>query len=61
MGQVFVFQRYIADIIVVGNFHLVIVALAVRPGFGAVAHLHHHFLGENVLAVKERLQGACRL
>ena len=61
MGKVFVFQRHIADIPVIRDFHLIIVALAVCAGFRPVAHLHHHILGENVLAVKEHFQGALYL
>ena len=56
MGEIEVFQRDIADVIVVRHLHLIVVALAVRPGNGTVAHLHHHILGQNVLAVKEHLE-----
>ena len=56
MGEIEVFQRDIADVIVVRHLHIVVVSLAVRPGDGAVAHLHHHILGQNVLAVKEHLE-----
>ena len=56
MGKVFVFQRDIADVVIVGDFHIVGVALAVRPAFRPIAHLNHHILGENVLAVKEGFQ-----
>lgn len=56
VGKVEVFQRDIADVIVVRNFNIIVVALAVRPGNGTVAHLHHHILGQNVLAVKEHLE-----
>ena len=61
MGKVFVFQRHIADIPVIRDFYLIIVALAICAGFRPVAHLHHHILGENVLAVKKHFQGALYL
>ena len=61
VGKVEVFQRDIADVIVVRHRHLIVVALAVRPGNGTVAHLHHHILGQNVLAVKEVLQRPAHL
>ena len=32
-----------------------------KAGFRPVAHLHHHILGENVLAAKKRFQGALSL
>ena len=52
MGQVEIFQGHVADVIIVGDFHIVVVSLAVRPGLRPVAHLHHHSLGEGVLPVK---------
>ena len=61
VGEIEVFQRDIADVIVVRHLHLIVVALAVRPGNGTVAHLHHHILGQNVLAVKEVLQRPAHL
>ena len=56
MGKVEVFQRDIADVIVVRHRHIVVVALTVRPCDRAVAYLDNHILGQNVLAVKEVLQ-----
>ena len=61
MGEIEVFQRDIADVIVVRNFNIIVVALAVRPGNGTVAHLNHHILGQNVLAVKEHLECSTHL
>ena len=74
VGQVEVFQGHIADIVVIGDFHLVVIFFGrglpglrvsnfagADPVLGAVAGLHHHFLGEDVLAVKERLQSALHL
>ena len=60
MGEIEVFQRDRADVVVIR--HLIGVrmgvAVRVRPcvGFCAVAGFHHHILGQNVLAVKEHLQ-----
>ena len=65
MGQVEVFQRDIADVIVIG--HLVGVcmgvALRVRPciGFGAVAGFHHDVFRQDILLVKEHGQVALYL
>ena len=56
MGEIEVFQRDIADVIVVRHLYVIVVALTVRPGNGTVAHLDTHILGQNVLAVKEVLQ-----
>ena len=56
MGKVFVFQRDIADVVIVGHLHCVGTALAVRPAFCPIPNLHHHILGENVLAVKKVFQ-----
>jgi hypothetical protein len=39
MGEVEVFQIHIENVIVIGYFNVVFVALAVRPRFGAVAYL----------------------
>ena len=64
MREVEVFQLYGADVIVIWNFYLVLVALAVCPGNGAVAHLGHDGFRENILFFKEHLQRplhlACR-
>lgn len=49
VGQVFVFQRHIADVPRIGF----IVAV--------IACLHFHTLRQNILAVKEHLQGALHL
>ena len=61
VGEVEVFQRDIADVIVVRHLHIVVVALAVRPCDRAVAHLDNHILSQNVLAVKEVLQRPAHL
>ena len=47
--------------IVVRHFHVVVVALAVRPGLCAVAHLHLRREGEGVLLGEQALQGALDL
>ena len=60
MGQIEIFQRHIANVVVIR--HLVSVrvgvALLVRPsvGFRPIPHLNLHLLGQNVLAVKEVLE-----
>ena len=56
VGKVEVFQRDIADVIVVRHRHLIVVALTVRPCDRAVAYLDNHILSQNVLAVKKVLQ-----
>ena len=61
VGKVFVGEGHGADVVVVRHFHIIVVALTVRPGFRPIPHLHHHILGENVLAVKEHLQGVLHL
>ena len=53
MGQVEVFQLHVADVIGVGNLHGVDVALAVRPGFGAVSGFGFNGLCQGVLLFKE--------
>ena len=40
MGEIEVFQCDIADVIVVRNFNIIVVALAVRPGNGTVCLLY---------------------
>ena len=56
MGQVEVIQGHIADVVVIGNFHIVVIAVAVRPCFRSVADFHFYCLSEGVLPVKEHLQ-----
>ena len=56
VGQVKVFQRHGADVIVIGDLHRVSAAVLRRPGFCPITHLHRHGLGEDILAVKEGLQ-----
>ena len=56
MGKIEVFQRDGADVVVVRDFDLVLIALAVCPRLRAVAHLDLHILGEDILPVKERLK-----
>ena len=56
MRQAEIFQVHIADVIVVGYVHFILVALAVRPGFCPIADLHCHRLRQGILPVKERLQ-----
>ena len=60
MGEIEVFQRHGADVIIV--IHpvgvAVGVAVLVRPSvcFQVIPPFHHHILGQNVLAVKEHLE-----
>ena len=61
MGKVEVFQRHITNVVVVRHFHIVVVALAVRPGFRPIPHLHHYILGENILAVEQALKRTLHL
>ena len=49
MGKVEVFQIHMKNVIVVGYFNLILVALAVRPRFGAVAGFRFDGLGQDVL------------
>ena len=56
MGQVEVIQGHIADVVVIGNFHIVVITVAVRPCFRSVADFHFYCLSEGVLPVKEHLQ-----
>ena len=56
MGKVEVFQFHGADVVVIRNFYLILIPLAVRPGNGAVAHLGHDGFCENILFFKEHLQ-----
>ena len=53
VGEVEIIQRHIADVIIVGDFFLVLVAVAVRVGFRAVAYFHLHTLRQGVLLLKE--------
>ena len=65
MGEIEVFQRDRADVVVIR--HLIGVrmgvAVRVRPcvGFCAVVGFHHHIFGQNVLAVKEHLERTLHL
>ena len=59
--QPLVRQLHIEDMIVVRHFHIVVVALAVRPCFCAVSHLHLRREGEGVLLGEQALQGALDL
>ena len=53
MGQVVVGERHVADIIGIGDFYLVLVALAVCPRFRAVTDFRFNGLGQGVLLFKE--------
>ena len=55
MREIEVFQRDGADVVVIRNFYLVLIALAVCPGNGAVANLSHDGFRENILFFKEHL------
>ena len=48
------------NVIVVGYFNLVFVALAVRPRFGAVAYLDFLRNRQDILFLKEHFKGALR-
>ena len=61
MGEVEVFQRDGADIPGVRNFHLILIALAVRPRFRPIPGLRGHGFGEDILLVKEGLKVALYL
>ena len=56
MGEIEVFECDGADVVVVRDFDLILIALAVCPRLGAVAHLDLHILSEDILPVKERLK-----
>ena len=56
MGKVEVFQLYLADIVVIRYFHVVVVSFAVCPCLRPIAHLHLHGLRQDVLLFKEHLQ-----
>ena len=53
MGHIEVFQLHVADVIGVGNLHSIGVALAVRPGFGAVSGFGFNGLCQGILLLKE--------
>ena len=56
MGEVEILQRDGADIPGIGNLHLVLIALVVRPRFCPIPCFGGHGLGENVLLFKQHLQ-----
>ena len=56
MGKVEVFQFYLADIVVIGYFHVIVISLAVCPCLRPIAYLHLHGLRQDVLLFKEHLQ-----
>ena len=56
MGQVKILQGHVADVIVIGHLHVVLIALTVRSGFRPIADLQCHGLGQGVLPVKEHLK-----
>ena len=58
MGEVEVFQIHIENVIVIGYFNVVLVALAVRPRFGAVAYLYFFLDRQDILFLKEHFKGA---
>jgi len=58
MGEVEVFQIHMENVIVIGDFNRIGVALAVRPRFGAVAYLYFFFDGQDILFLKEHFKGA---
>ena len=57
MGEVEVFQIHIENVIVIGYFNVVFVALAVRPRFGAVAYLDFLRNRQDILFIKEHFKG----
>ena len=56
VGEVEVFQGHGADIVIVGYSHRVGAAVRGRPAFRPIAHLHHHILRQDILAVKKGLE-----
>ena len=60
MGEVEVFQIHMENVIVIGYFNFVFVALAVRPRFGAVAYLDFLRNRQDILFLKEHFKGALR-
>ncbi len=52
MGKVEVFQLYLADIVVIRYFHVIVVSFAVCPRLRPIAHLHFHCLRQDVLLFK---------
>ena len=60
MGEVEVFQIHMKNVIVIGYFNFVFVALAVRPRFGAVAYLYFFFDGQDILFFKKHFKGTLR-
>ena len=56
MGKVKVFQLYLADIVIVRHFHIIVVSLTVCPCLRPIVHLHFHGLRQDVLLFKEHLQ-----
>ena len=61
MREIEVFQLDGADVVVIRNFYLILIALAVCSGNGAVAHLGHDGFRENILLFKEHLQRPAHL
>ena len=61
MGEVEILQRDGADVPGIGHLHFILVALAVRPGLGAVAGLRCDRFRDDVLLVKEHFQVALHI
>ncbi len=49
-------ELHIEDVVIVRHFHIVVVALAVRPGFRAITHFNRRCGGKGVLLVEYPLQ-----
>ena len=60
MGEVEVFQIHMKNVIVIGDFNRIGVALAVRPRFGAVSYMYFLLKGQDILFLKEHFKGALR-
>ncbi len=56
MGEVEVFQIHMKNVIVIGDFNRIGVALAVRPCFGAVAYLYFFLDRQDILFLKEHFK-----
>ena len=60
MGEVEVFQIHMKNVIVIGDFNRIGVALAVCPRFGAIAYLYFFLNRQDILFFKKHFKGALR-
>ena len=61
MAEIEVFQRDIADVVVIGNADLIRIALTVILRLPTIPGLHHNLFGEDVLLFKQHFQCALHL